>query len=70
MKFGFTVKGYRAEVDLSMLQHKALFNLQVQAVDPPALAKIAVTVATISVNVGIARVAKSTVNAMPAATSA
>ena len=65
MKFGFTVKGYRVEVELSILQHKALLNLQVQAVDPPALARIAVTVATFSVNVGIARVAKSTVKAAP-----
>ena len=70
MKFGFTVKGFRAEVDLSMLQHKALFNLHVQAVDPPALARIAVTVAAVSVNVGIARVAKSTARAAPTAAPA
>jgi hypothetical protein len=70
MKFGFTVKGYRAEVELTILQHRALLNFQVQAVDPPAVAKITATVATISLNVGIARVAKSTVNAVPAATSA
>jgi hypothetical protein len=67
MKFGFTVKGYRAEVELTILQHRALLNFQVQAVDPPAVAKITATVATISLNVGITKVAKTTANVVPMA---
>ena len=67
MKFGFTFKGYRAEVELTILQHRALLNVQVQAVDPPALARVVVTVATISANVGISKVAKATANVAPAA---
>jgi hypothetical protein len=67
MKFGFGFRGYRAEVELTILQHRALLAVHVQAVDPPALAKITATVATISLNVGITRVAKTTANVALAA---
>jgi hypothetical protein len=56
MKFGFNAFGYRAEVELSILQKATLLNVQVQALDSPALAKVTVTVATISIVLGISKI--------------
>lgn len=58
MKFGFNAFGCRAEVELTVLQKKALLNVQVQALDSPALAKVSLTVATISAVIGISRISE------------
>ncbi len=58
MKIGQNLLGYRAEIELTILEKKALFSLLVQALDFPAnaVAKIALTVATISLAIGITKV--------------
>ncbi len=58
MKIGQNLLGYRAEIELTILEKKALFSLLVQALDFPenAVAKVALTVATISLAIGITKV--------------
>jgi len=55
MDRGFTVAGYSFDIEFTVLQDKALFNLQIQALDLPAIAKVALTVLTISLAIGISK---------------
>lgn len=55
MKFGFTVKGYRAEIAVTVLTKKAIFSLLVQALELPAIVGISVTALTFNVSIGITK---------------
>lgn len=55
MKFGFDVKGFRAEVELSFLQEKALLHIDINALAPPDLFKAKVTVLTLLVGISVTR---------------
>jgi hypothetical protein len=52
---GLTLKGIRFEIEGSLLQKKSFFNLQIQALDLPAIAKVSVTVLTLVLNIGISK---------------
>lgn len=55
MKQGFTFAGFTFEVEGSILEKKALFNFQVQALDLPAVAKVSLTVLTLTLVIGISK---------------
>jgi len=59
MKFGFNAFGYRFEVEVTILSKIALLSVLVQALEPPTMAKVSATVATVSVTVGIAKVVEA-----------
>lgn len=55
MKFGFDVTGFRAEVELSFLQEKALLHIDINALAPPDLCRAKITVLTLVVGVSVTR---------------
>ena len=55
MKQEFTLGGFTFEVEGSLLQKKSLFNFQVQALDLPAIAKVSLTVLTLTFVIGISK---------------
>jgi hypothetical protein len=57
MKFGRTMFGYRFEVEVTILEKKALFDAHIAALAPPALALVSVTALTVSVTVGVNKIA-------------
>ena len=55
MKFGFDAMGFRAEVELSFLQEKALLHIDINALAPPDLCKAKITVLTLVVGISVTR---------------
>lgn len=55
MRFGFDVLGFRAEVEVSFLQEKALLHIDINALAPPDLCKAKLTVLTLVVGISVTR---------------